>query len=167
MALDEDSSGIPTPFPFGATGPLTGSNSDHSAYLALVQAVFYTVAQIGDIDVTVNYSPVTPTAQVKYKSRTKTIEGTPYVVTDDSNWTDYSYQFLPDEEPLLGWGENPVFNTTVDQQAAENYRKRVPVDQVVNESQWSFVSDANNIAGATLRSISYEGVSVGVKADVQ
>lgn len=166
-AQDENSSGVPTPFAFGATGPLTGSNPDHSAYLALVQAVFYMVAQTGNIDVTVTYSAVSPGNLVKYKSRSKTIEGTPYVSSTDGNWTDYSYEFLPAEEPLLGWGENPVFSTSGTQQPAANYRQAVPVNQVVNEAQWSFVSDAINISGGTLRSISYEGVSVGVKADVQ
>jgi len=167
VAQDEDSNGIPTPFAFGATGPLTGSNQDHSAYLALVQAVFYMINQIGDIDVTVSYSTSSPSALVKYGSRSKTINGTPYITSSDGNWSDYSYQFLPAEDPVLGWGENPVFNTSDDQQIGENYRQKVPVDQVVNEAQWSFVSDADNISGGTLRSISYEGVSIGPKADIQ
>jgi hypothetical protein len=166
-AQDEDSIGIPTPFSFSATGPLTGSNPDHSAYLALVQAVFYLVNVIGNITVNVTYSTASPSGLVKYKTRTKVINGSAYTSSTDGNWTDYLYQFLPAEEPLLGWGENPVFSTSGTQQPAANYRRSVPVNQVVNESQWNFVSDPINIAGATLRSVSYEGVAIGVKADVQ
>jgi hypothetical protein len=167
VAQDEDSSGIPTPFSYGATGPLTGSNQDHSAFLALVQAMFYLINVVGDIQVTVPYSTSSPSGLVSYKSRTKTINGPEYIVTDDGNWTDYAYQFLPAEVPLLGWGENPVFNSTFDQQVPANYRQPVPVDQVVNEAQWSFVSNGDTVSSATLRSISYEGVAIGVKGDIQ
>jgi hypothetical protein len=166
-AQDEDSNGIPTPFTFGATGPLTGSNPDHSAYLALVQAVFYFVGVTGDINITVNYSTASPEGLVTYDSRSGVVEGSPYVSSDDGNWSDYLYQFLPAEEPLLAWGENAAFNTSDNQLAAANYREPIPVDQVVNEAQWSFISDAVNISGGTLRSVSYEGVSIGPKADIQ
>jgi hypothetical protein len=168
VAQDENSLGVPTPFPFSATGPLTGSNQDHSAYLALVQAVFYLVDIIGDIDVTVIFAPSSPSGLIKYHDRVKTVEGPPYVYTSDGGWTDYLYEFLPSEEALLGWGENPVFDTSENQQSPASFRRPVPVNQVVNEAQWSFSSNANNPnSGGTLRSISYEGVSIGVKADVQ
>jgi hypothetical protein len=166
VAQDEDSAGNPTPFAFGATGPITGSNQDHSSYLALVQAMFYLINVVGDIQVTVTYGVASPSGLVKYSSRAKTVNGPDYVTTTDGGWTDYLYQFLPAEVPLLGWGENPVFSTSVGQQPAANYRQAIPVNQVVNESQWSFLSDADNICSATLRSISYEGVDIGVKADI-
>lgn len=168
VAQDENSAGIPTPFSFGATGPITGSNQDHSAYLAMVQAMFYMVNVIGNIDVTVTYSTASPSGLVKYSDRQKTIEGPPFEVGTDSNWTDYLYQFLPAEEALLAWGENPVFNPDDSQQFGESYRQAVPVNQVVNESQWSFASDTSvGPCAATFRSVSYEGVNIGPKADIQ
>ena len=167
VAQDEDSNGIPTPFPFGATGPITGTNQDHSAYLALVQAVFYLVNVVGDISVTVDYGVAAPSGLVQYSSRTKTVNGPAYVSSDDGNWTDYSYQFLPAEEPLLAWGENPAFNTSDAQPGAANYRPAVPVNEVVDEAQWSFASDGSIPSSASLRSVSYEGVNIGVKADIQ
>ena len=168
VAQDEDSHGIPTPFVFGATGPMTGTNPDHSAYLALVQAMFYLLNVVGDIDITVNYTVSSPSGIVAPKSRSKTINGPPASASVDGNWTDYSYEFLPAEVPLLGWGENPVFSTSDGQQASADYRKPVPVNQVVNESQWSFLADITNgpVAG-TLRAVSYEGVNIGPKADIQ
>ena len=167
VAQDEDSTGVPHPFTFGATGPITGTNQDHSSYLALVQAVLYFVNTVGDITASVNFAVNSPSGEVKYKTRTKVVNGSNYIFSNDGNWTDYSYQFLPAEEALLGWGENPVFDLTADQQPAVNYRKPIPVNEVVNEAQWSFTSDPLNFCAATLRSVSYEGVSVGVKADVQ
>jgi len=167
VAQDEDSKGIPTPFAFGATGPLTGSNQDHSAYLALVQTVFYLVNVVGNPIVTVTYSTASPSGIVKYSSRSKTINGPPFTVSNGGNWSDYHYQFLPAEEPLLAWGENPVFDTSSSQQAPVNARPAVPVNQVVNEAQWNFVSNADTVSSATLRSISYEGVNIGPKADIQ
>ena len=168
VAQDEDSNGVPTPFAFGATGPLTGSNQDHSAYLALVQAVPYFVDVVGNIDVSVTYSTASPSGLVTYKTRSKTINGPEYLVSTDGNWSDYAYQFLPAVSPLLGWGGNPVFNISDTQQPAANYRPAIQMgSQVVNESQWSFSSDANSISGGTLRSWSYEGVEIGVKADIQ
>jgi hypothetical protein len=167
VAQDEDSSGIPTPFAFGATGPITGTSQDHSSYLALVQAMFYLVNVVGNVDITVNFGVASPSGLVKYSSRTKTITGPSYTVSTDSNWSDFSYQFLPAEEPLLAWGGNPTFDTSASQQTPENYRKPIPVNQVVNEAEWSFTSDANSASAATLRSISYEGVNVGPKADIQ
>jgi hypothetical protein len=128
----------------------------------------YFVDVVGNIDVSVIYSTASPSGLVKYNTRSKTINGPEYLVSTDGNWTDYSYQFLPAEEDLLGWGENPVFNTSDSQQAAANYRPAIQMgSQVVNESQWSFSSDADSISGGTLRSWSYEGVEIGVKADIQ
>lgn len=167
VAQDENSQGIPTPFAFGATGPITGINQDHSAYLALVQTMFYLINVVGDITVTVTYTPNTPSGLVSYSSRSKVITGPPYVLSSDGGWADYLYQFLPAEEALLAWGENPVFDTSNDQQVPATYRQPVPVDVVVNEAQWSFSSSGNNVAYAILRGISYEGVDVGVKADIQ
>ena len=167
VAQDENSSGIPTPFSFGATGPITGTNTDHSAYLALVQALFYFVNVVGNIDVTVNYAIASPNSLVDYQSSTETIEGPAYVVSSDGGWTDYLYQFLPAEEPLLAWGDIAVFSASGTQQPGANYRQPVPVNEVVNESQWSFASDPLNASGGTLRAVSYEGVEIGPKADIQ
>jgi hypothetical protein len=168
VAQDQDSDGIYTPFSFGATGPITGSNSDHTAYLALVQAMFYVVNVVGNIDVTVTYSTASPSGLVKYSNREKTIEGPDYETSTDGGWTDYLYQFLPAEEPLLSWGDNPVFSLADVEQMSQNYRQNVPVNQVVNESQWTFASDTTiGPCAATLRSVSYEGVDIGPKADIQ
>jgi hypothetical protein len=167
IAVDEDTNGFPTPFHFGATGPLMGTNTDHSAYLALVQAVFYLVNVVGNVEVSVRYSTASPSGLVKYNNRSKTVTGPPYVMSDDGNWSDYRYEFLPAESPLLAWGETAVFNESDNQQPPSNYRPPVPINQVVNEAQWSFSSDPVAASGATLRSVSYEGVTIGPKADIQ
>jgi hypothetical protein len=167
VAQDEDSNGIPHPFVFGATGPLSGTNQDHSSYLALVQTVFYLVGVLGNITVSVTYGTASPSGAINYKTRTKTVTGTPAVISYDGSWTDYPYQFLPAEEALLAWGDNAPFSTSTIPQIPANYRPLIPVNEVVNENQWSFSSDPLNFCAATLRSVSYEGVSIGVKADVQ
>jgi hypothetical protein len=170
VAQDEDSNGVPTPFDFGATGPVSGLNPDHSSYLAIVQALFYVLDVIGEIDVTITYAMASPSGILKYKSRTKAIEGPDYIVGTDGNWTDYQYQFLPSEMPLLAWGGNPVFNQADTQQPAQSYRQPVPVNEVVNEMQWQFASNSQNSGGpvsAIFRGVSYEGVSIGPKGDIQ
>lgn len=166
-AQDEDHNSISAPFSWGATGPLSGTNQDHSSYLALVQAVPYFVNVIGDIQVDITYSVASPSGLVEYSTVTATINGTPYVISDDGNWSDYLFQFLPAEEPLLAWGENPVFQSSGSQQPPANYRPPIPVNQVVNEAQWSFSSLPGVVTGGALRSISYEGVNIGPKADIQ
>lgn len=167
VAEDEDSNGIPHPFVFGATGPLSGINQDHSAYLALVQAVLYLVNVVGNITVTVTFGVNSPGGQIKYSTRSKTIVGPSRVPSSAGNWTDYYYQFAPANNTLLRWGDTATFDTATTQQPSQNYRPLIPINQGVNESQWSFSSDPNNFCAATLRSVSYEGVDIGVKADVQ
>ncbi len=166
-AQDENSLGIPTPFVFSATGPLMGTNQEHSAYLALVQAVPYVVGVVGNLTVDITFGVAAPSGVVNYSTRSKTITGPPYIASDDGNWTDYYYQFLPAENELVGWGENPIFDTTDVQQQPLNYRPIIPINQVVNEAQWSISSDPTTPCAGALRSISYEGVEIGVKADIQ
>lgn len=170
VAQDEDSNGMPTPFDFGATGPISGLTPAHDSYLAIVQALFYVLDVIGEIDVTITYAMASPSGLLKYKSRTKVIDGPDYVNSSDGNWSDYQYQFLPSEVPLLAWGDNPTFNSDDIEQPAQSYRQPVPVNEVVNEMQWQFAS--NSIASgsptsATFRGVSYEGVNIGVKGDIQ
>jgi len=170
VAQDEDSNGVPTPFDYGATGPVSGLTPDHASYLAIVQALFYVLDVIGEIDVTINYAMASPSGLLKYKSRTKSIEGPDYSVGSDGNWSDYQYQFLPSEVPLLAWGGNPVFNPADTQQPSQSYRQPVPVNEVVNEMQWQFASNSAASGGptsATFRGVSYEGVSIGAKGDIQ
>jgi hypothetical protein len=170
VAQDEDSNGVPTPFDFGATGPISGLTPDHASYLAIVQALFYVLDVIGEIDVTITYARASPSGLLKYKSRTKNIDGPDFVVGSDGNWSDYQYQFLPSEMPLLAWGENPVFDPTDTQQPAQSYRQPVPVNEVVNEMQWAFASNSfksNGPVSATFRGVSYEGVNIGPKGDIQ
>ena len=170
IAQDEDSNGIPTPFDFGATGPISGLTPDHSSYLAIVQALFYVLDVIGEIDVTITYAMASPSGLLKYKSRTKAINGPDYVMSSDGGWSDYQYQFLPSEQPLLAWGGNPVFDTGDTQQPAQSYRQPIPVNEVVNEMQWQFASNSiasNSPTAATFRGVSYEGVSIGPKGDIQ
>jgi hypothetical protein len=111
-----------------------------------------------------------PSGILKYKSRTKIIDGPDYIISSDGNWSDYQYQFLPSEMPLLGWGGNPTFNTADIQQPAQSYRQPVPVNEVVNEMQWQFASNSAASDGptaATFRGVSYEGVNIGPKGDIQ
>ncbi len=170
VAQDENSEGVPTPFDYGATGPISGLTPDHASYLAIVQALFYVLDVIGEIDVTINYAMASPSGLLKYKSRTKNINGPDYVVGSDGNWSDYQYQFLPSEMPLLGWGGNPIFNPADTEQPAQSYRQPVPVNEVVNEMQWQFASNSfasNGPTAATFRGVSYEGVNIGPKGDIQ
>lgn len=170
VAQDEDSSGVPTPFDYGATGPISGLTPDHASYLAIVQALFYVLDVIGEIDVTIIYAMASPSGILKYKSRSKAIEGPDYTVGSDGGWRDYQYQFLPSEMPLLAWGGNPVFNPADAQQPAQSYRQPVPVNEVVNEMQWQFASNSfksNGPTAATFRDVSYEGVNIGPKGDIQ
>jgi len=170
VAQDENSDGVPIPFDYGATGPISGLTPDHASYLAIVQALFYVLSVIGEIDVTITYAMASPSGILKYKSRTKAIDGPDYVVGSDGNWSDYQYQFLPSEVPLLAWGGNPVFNPADTQQPSQSYRQPVSVNEVVNEMQWQFASNSAASGGptsATFRGVSYEGVNIGPKGDIQ
>lgn len=170
VAQDEDHNGVPHPFDWGATGPISGLTPDHASYLAIVQALFYVLDVVGEIDVTITYAMASPSGQLKYKSRSKAINGPDYVIGNDGNWSDYQYQFLPSEQPLLAWGGNPVFNPADTQQPAQSYRQPVPVNEVVNEMQWQFASNSLSSNGPTagiFRGVSYEGVNIGPKGDIQ
>ena len=151
--------GIPVPFSTSATGPLIGfGGQSHNQWQADVQVMFYIAELVGDITVGVNYRDQSG----KMKTKTKTYHGPVYEPSGAGGWGDtgWSYAEMPDyagTPPLDGGSVAPV---------AVDVRIPVQVDDIMNEAQW-FYSTPVGYGSYRVRAISFEGVELGVRPDLQ
>jgi len=161
VAQDENADGTTTPFPTAANGALTGLNPSHSSYLAIVQVVFYFQQVVGEIDFTVQYT----NQQGKTKTKTKQYNNGSYQQSSVGNWSSPGYMFnqaLP--TTAIKWSSTDVIDSSLIPQKSD-VRVAVPINDITNEFTWQVRTNLDNSA-FILRSISYEGVVVGVKGDI-
>ncbi len=152
--------GINRPFSTGATGPLLGmSGNAHNTWQADVQAMFYVLGLVGEMTIGVNYR----NQNGKIKTKTKLIEGPSYVPSGAGGWGDarWSYKAGP------SWAKAPFIDNTVGAIQALDVRKAVRIDDIHSEAQWFYSTGVgyNNYTG--IRAISFEGINLGVRPDLQ
>lgn len=154
--------GVSVPFSTGATGPLLGMGGNaHNIWQATVQVMFYVMGLVGDITVGVTYR----NQSGKLKTRTKTIHGPVFVPSGEGGWGDphYVYSGAP---VVPGWGAGPAVSGGAGILTPVDKRIPVQIDDLINEGQW-FYSTPVGFSAYKLRAVSFEGVMLGVRPDLQ
>ena len=160
---DEDHNGVLQPFPTSATGTLMGFNDSHSAYAAVVQVVFDVIDILGTVEVGVTYINKAGKPKVKRKKYT---HGT-YELSTDGNWSSTDYLFNDEVGGTALTWEEIAQMTGVDTAEKKDKRIRIRLNGVItNEVQWFFNTGLASNA-ATLKSVTYEVMHLGVGADLR
>lgn len=153
--------GIAETFATYARGSFVGINDARNAYQAVVQAMFYLMDMIGDIEIGVNYID----HNGKLKTKSKIYHAPAYILSSSGGWSDPQYVYGHMDTPA-GWDAI----AQIDEAAAtlERETKRVPlsINDLASELQW-WVRTASGYNSFTLRSVSYEGENLGVKPDLR
>jgi hypothetical protein len=161
-ATFDTKAGVPVPFSCSATGSLVSMGPPaRNHWQADVQAMFYVMNLVGTITVGVTYR----NQNGKLKTKTKTYNGPAYIPTKSGGWGDpqYTYAHFP---AVPGWGRSPKIDTTLVPLAPVDIRIPVQIDDITNEAQWFFTTTAgfNNFK---VKAVSFEGINLGVRPDLQ
>jgi hypothetical protein len=154
--------GVPTPFSCSATGtfaPMGGEG--RNVWQADVQAVFYVLGLVGSITVGVTYR----NQNGKYKTKSKVFTGPSFVPSKTGGWGDTQWTY--DQFPAIpGFSHSSQINTSLVALAPNDERITVQIDDMMSEAQWWFQTNAgfNNFK---IRCVSYEGIHLGVRPDLQ
>lgn len=155
--------GVPVPFSTSATGPFIpmSPNGARNHWQADVQAVFYVMGLVGTITVGVTYR----NQNGKLKTKSKTYKGPSYVPSTSGGWGDpqWTYASFP---AIPGYSHSPKIDATAIALQPSDVRIPVQIDDIMNEAQWWFTTDAgyNNFK---IRAINFEGINLGVRPDLQ
>lgn len=154
--------GVPTPFTTSANGPLLGMGGNaHNVWQANVQAMFYIMGLIGEMTIGVTYR--NQNGVLKTKSRV--INGPVYSPSGSGGWGDGAWTY--GEAPgIAGWSASPEILVTEGGGGAIDVRKQVRIDDIMNEAAW-FITTGLGYTKFKLRAVSYEGINLGVKPDLQ
>jgi hypothetical protein len=154
--------GVSVPFSTGANGPLLGMGGDaHNTWQADVQTMFYIMGLIGTMTVGVTYR----NQNGKLKTKTKTVNGPVFVPSSAGGWgdTQWTYDYF---SQIPGYGGTPVIDASTGLVLAEDKRVPVRIDDIMNEAQWFFYTPVG-LNSYKIRSISFEGINLGVRPDLQ
>lgn len=155
--------GVPVPFSCSATGPFVpmSESGARNTWQANVQTVFYVTGLVGTITVGVNYHD----QHNNLKTKSKTYVGPSYVPSSAGGWGDpqWTYANFP---AIADYADSPMIDSSAVAIRPSDVRIPVPVDDIMNEAQWWFTTDAgyNNFK---IRVINYEGINLGVRPDLQ
>lgn len=161
VALDEKSDGTTQPFPVSARGALIGTNQAHNGFVSVVQVMFYLVDFIGEIELGVTYR----NEAGKMKTKSRTISRGAYSKSNGGGWSSPSYVFKGGEGTYLQWGDIPAI-TDAEQATKETIREPLGLNVLTSEMQWFINTNLDN-SSFILRSVSYEGINVGVRGDLR
>lgn len=154
--------GLNTPFSTNATGTLSGvGGAAHNTWQANVQTMFYIIGLVGKITIGVTYR--NQNGKLKHKSRV--IEGPEYLPSGAGGWSDPQWTYGVFDQ-LAGWLQTPTINGDLGSVTPLDVRKPVRIDEIFSEAQWFFNTPVgyNNFK---LKAISYEGIALGVRPDLQ
>lgn len=161
VALDDNATGSTTPFPVSASGAIIGASQAHNSYVAVVQAVFYLQDVIGTVEIGVRYRDESG----EMVTRSKMVTAGQYTGSSDGGWSSPGYLFGVRNTTYLRWGEVPVI-TNSNISTKQTIREPLSLNVVTSEMQW-FVNTNLDNSSFILRSVSYEGVNVGVRGDLR
>lgn len=155
--------GANVPFSTGATGPLIGMGGQaHNVWQADVQTMFYIMGLVGDITVGVTYR----NQSGNLKTKTKTFHGPTFNPSGSGGWGDpeWTYSGFP---ALPGWSASPSFDTrTATAVSAVDVRIPIFIGEIFNEAQWFYTTPVG-FGNYKIRAISFEGINLGVRPDLQ
>lgn len=154
--------GVNVPFSCRATGPLLGvSGSAHNTWQADVQTMFYILGLIGEITIGVTYRTQTG----KLKSKERTIQGPTFVPSPAGGWGDPQWTYANSDQ-IPGWQGSPIIDDSSSAVVAIDVRKPVFIGELFNEAQWYYRTPVG-YNSFKIRAISYEGINLGVRPDLQ
>lgn len=163
-ARDETSTGMIVPFSMEVTSALIGTNTAHSGYFAVVQAVFYLRDFIGSCDLIVTWRD---RQSGKMKTKKKTVTNGTIVSSSSGGWSSPGYQFNQNlKTKVKRWKDVDIISGDQSPQKAD---RRFPVlmnNVVTNELQATIALNLDN-SGVAGRSVSFEGQPLGISPDVK
>lgn len=160
VALDENADGTTTPFPVSAKGALIGTNQAHNGFVSVVQVMFYLIDFIGEIEIGVTYRNEVG----KMKTKSRFISRGAYAKSSGGGWSSPPYTFQANST-YLRWGEFPDI---ADAELANKDTIREPLVLNVLTSEMQFFINTNlDNSSFILRSVSYEGINIGVRGDLR
>lgn len=165
--------GKPVPFATRVESGMIGFNGAYNTYRAIIQVVFYLLDLSGDVWVGVRYKD---RFSGKIKTKRKKVSGPRNRLTVAKplgNWSDG--QFIYNSAPMLaGWSKSPRLDLGGDTQGRKvDKRAIIRLSKLASEVQF-FVETVGadehgyvNHASYRLSSVSFEGVNIGIKADLR
>jgi len=154
--------GVLVPFETQMVGPVIPAGDDaHNAWFAAVQGVFYILNFIGKITVGVNYR----NQSGNLKTKSKTVQGPVAVPSYTGGWGDPQWEYA-NFYMLPGYAYFPTIDASAISVAPINKRIFLNIDDITNEMQW-FVTTDSGYNNHKLKSVSFEGVNLGVRPDLQ
>jgi hypothetical protein len=153
--------GLNIPYSTGATGALIGMGGKvHNVWQADVQAVFYILGLVGDMIIGVTYR----NESGSLKTKTKLIQGPAFSPSSAGSWGDPGWTY--DSFPAPSYRGTPIISSKNAAIVSKDVRKHIQIDDVFNEAQWFFYTPVG-FSSFKLRAISYEGINLGVRPDLQ
>lgn len=162
--MDSDSTydtinGLNVPFSTGATGGLMGFGGPaHNNWQANVQVMFDVTDLVGDITVGVTYRNQTG----KLKMKKKVYKGPSFAPSVVGGYGDTGWSYGASGPSLAS---APAIKDTGSVTARVDKRIPLHIDEIMNEAQWFY--SQTGFSYARLRSVSYEGIGLGVRPDLQ
>lgn len=151
--------GVSIPFSTDATGPLLGMGGNaHNTWQADVQTMFYIMGLIGDITVGVTYR----NQNGKLKTKRKVYHGPTFTPGVSGGWGDPGWSF----SDLPSWSGSPSMGDGDVAVSAVDVRIPVRIDDIHNEAQWFFETPIG-FNSFKIRAISFEGINLGIRPDLQ
>lgn len=155
--------GVPTPFSTNTTFPMISMGGPaHNHFQADVQVVFYVTGLIGDITVGVNYRPQGVNPAIKTK--TKTYPGPAFTPGVSGGWGDPGWDYAHFASP--SYSGMPMIDSSSVAVVAEDVRIPLQINDLMSEAQ-PFFSTPVGYSAFKIRAISFEGINLGVRPDLQ
>lgn len=153
--------GVSVPFSTNATGALIGMGGGaHNQWQAVVQTMFYVLGLVGEMTVGVNYR----NQNGAIKTKTKTFSGPIFTPSPAGGWGDpgWGYNYVP----LAAWSGEPVIDDSKGGLISTDVRIPVQIDDIASEAQWFFNTPVG-YNSYKIKAISFEGIALGVRPDLQ
>lgn len=160
VALDENADGTTTPFPVSAKGALIGTNQAHNGFVSVVQVMFYLIDFIGEIEIGVTYRNEVG----KMKTKSRFISRGAYAKSFGGGWSSPPYTFKANST-YLRWGEFPDI-ADAELATKDTIREPLVLNVLTSEMQFFINTNLDN-SSFILRSVSYEGINIGVRGDLR
>lgn len=154
--------GVNVPFSTSATGALIGlGGTAHNSWQANVQVMFYVLGLVGSMTIGVTYRNQNGTL----KTKSRVIQGADFVPSGAGGWGDpeWTYSNFP---AIDGWSGSPMIDASKTSAAPVDIREPIIIDDLMSEAQWFYVTDVG-FNDYKFRAVSFEGISLGVRPDLQ
>lgn len=157
----DNKAGVNVPFSTSATGPLLGmSGTARNHWQADVQVMFYIMEFIGEMTIGVTYR----NQNGDLKTKTKHLVGPRLVPSIAGGWGDSGWEYA--HLPSPSYAGTPMFDSGASLAQAIDIRRAIQIDDLFNEAQWFFTTPVG-FNHFKLRAVSFEGINLGVRPDLQ